>query len=200
MANLEATTGYPVHLGYWTNWSHGRYTGSTITLTNRNGAILTSFLAIFITVMGTSFWRIVCFGLHQLYSSKVAQDGLYHQRQAILRNAGNESSSLFIYVRMLWTWPSGANGLKRLAPLLGLTLASMVLFAGAGTLASKFVQMSDELLISGPHCGGYPDVIDTIDKGFTQNTYLYKEKPHIWTMPRDVTHNHQVQWERAVLL
>lgn len=77
---------YPVYLGAWTNWSHGKISGLTITLTNQNGALLTAFLALFVTFTSTCFWRILSFTLHQHLSSSSAQDGLYHQRQSILRN------------------------------------------------------------------------------------------------------------------
>lgn len=55
MADLGVSDEYPIHLGFWTNWSHGRVKGATITLTHRNGALLTAFLALFVAFAGTSF-------------------------------------------------------------------------------------------------------------------------------------------------
>jgi hypothetical protein len=39
-----------IYTGVWTNWSKGAVVGSTITLSNRNGAVLIAALAIFIQV------------------------------------------------------------------------------------------------------------------------------------------------------
>lgn len=154
MASVGTTTDYPVHLGFWTNWSHGRYTGATMTLSHRNGALLIAFLAIFVTTAGTSFWRIVCFAVHQLGSSRMPKDGLYHQRQAILRNAANEASGISALFRLYWAWRGRArDSLRRMLPLLCLNLIIMSIFAGAGILSSKLGQMGDEVLISSPACG-----------------------------------------------
>ena len=41
---------YDVHLGHWVNWSFGLVRGSTITMSRQNGALLTAFTAIFVSV------------------------------------------------------------------------------------------------------------------------------------------------------
>lgn len=154
MANIGTTTDYPVHLGFWTNWSQGRFAGATVTLSHRNGALLTAFLAIFVTTAGTNFWRIICFAVHQLFSSEVAEDGLYHQRQAVLRNAANETSGINALFRLCWAWRGRADkSLKRMLPLLCLALVIVSIFAVAGILSSRLGQMGDEVLISSPSCG-----------------------------------------------
>lgn len=154
MANIEIATDYPVHLGFWTNWSHGRIAGATITVTHQNGAFLTAFLAIFITTSGTSFWRIACFAIHQFLSSDTAQDTLYHQRQAILRNAANETNGLGSFIRLLSAWRRKAvEPWRRLVPLLAIALISIALFSGAGVLSSNIGQMGNEVLIASPSCG-----------------------------------------------
>lgn len=79
---------YDVYLGFWINWSHGRVRGATITLSRNNGSLLIAFLALFVAASGKSFWRLLCFALHQATSAPATpQDGFYHQRQAILRNS-----------------------------------------------------------------------------------------------------------------
>lgn len=65
MDSFEQSTGYSAYTGVWTNWSHGRIFGLTLTLSHRNGAFLTAFLALFVTFVGTCFWRITKFALHQ---------------------------------------------------------------------------------------------------------------------------------------
>lgn len=54
-----------------------------------DGGLLSSFIACFVTFSGTCFWRLACFVLHLRLSSYRPEDGLYHQRQAILRNAAS---------------------------------------------------------------------------------------------------------------
>lgn len=154
MASPGGSIEYPVHIGYWTNWSHGRVAGATITL-GRNGALLTAFLAVFVTVVGTRLWRIACFALHQYLSSDEAQDGLYHQRQAILRNSANEMDSAGNLVRILVAWRRKASRpFYRILPLFGIALLSVAAFTAAGILSSKVgTAMGKEVLISSPSCG-----------------------------------------------
>jgi hypothetical protein len=77
-----------VYLGFWTNWSQDKVHGATVTLTQNNGGLLIAFVALFVGAAGKSFWKLLCFALHRLLSAPtVPQDGLYHQRQAILRNS-----------------------------------------------------------------------------------------------------------------
>lgn len=47
------STNTSIHVGFWTNWTEGSVSGSTLTLSNRNGAILIAALAIFIQVYAT---------------------------------------------------------------------------------------------------------------------------------------------------
>lgn len=129
--------------------------GATITLKHRDGALLIAFLAIFVATTGTSFWRIMCFAIHQLCSSDKAEYGLYHQRQAILRNATNETTGLgsFIDVLRAWRQTDRRDSIKKMLPLAGLALISMSLFAAAGVFSSKIGQMGNEVLLSSPSCG-----------------------------------------------
>lgn len=155
MSDLGVSSAYPVHLGFWTNWSHGKVHGATITLTSRDGALLTAFLALFVAFAGTSFWRIACFALHQTYSSDAPCDGLYHQRQAILRNSTNGTAALSSFIRILWAWRQRANRpYRRIVPLIFFAVLSVGGFAAAGLFSSKIGSaMGNEVLISSSNCG-----------------------------------------------
>jgi hypothetical protein len=48
------STNTPIYTGFWTNYAKGEVTGPTLTLSNRNGAILIAALAIFIQVSASS--------------------------------------------------------------------------------------------------------------------------------------------------
>lgn len=74
----QSLLAYPVYTGIWFNWSQGRIQGATLTLSHQNGGLLTAFLALFITVVASSFWRLFCFAAHfKLSAGKSPQDGLY---------------------------------------------------------------------------------------------------------------------------
>ncbi|KAL9111595.1 MAG: hypothetical protein Q9227_004083 [Pyrenula ochraceoflavens] len=155
MADLGFSSQYPIHLGYWTNWSHGRVEGATLTLTHVGGALLTAFLALFVAFAGTSFWRLTAFAIHQTLSSDQPKDGLYHQIQAVLRNSANGTSALTALIRIGVAWRSRASRpLIRLAPLLGFAFVTVVGFAVAGLFSSKIGSaLGNEVLISSSSCG-----------------------------------------------
>lgn len=76
-----------VYLGHWIKWSYGPVRGSTLTLTQQHGALLTAFIAMFIGWAGTRIWRIFCFMVYSSLSKEDPQDAIYHQGQAVFRNA-----------------------------------------------------------------------------------------------------------------
>lgn len=155
MADLGSNIDTPVYIGIWTNWSRGRINGSTLTLSHRNGALLTAFLAIYVTFVGTSFWRIASYTLHQLYSSSEPQDGLYHQSQAILRNAGNGTTSLMRLLHLLWAWWRKTNRpFYRMTPLILSTFLCTASFAVASIFSARISSgLGNEVLLSGNSCG-----------------------------------------------
>ncbi|KAL9116911.1 MAG: hypothetical protein Q9187_006560 [Circinaria calcarea] len=155
-SGTQSVTKDGIYLGFLINWSYGSIRGATLTLTNRNGGLLTAFLALFVTVAGTSFWRIACFALHHLLSSEVARDGIYHQCQAILRNAANGTSGLWSLLRMNWVWRkcTKAQPYQRLLPLIVFTFTTLVAIALAGIFSSRVsTSMGNEVLLLGPNCG-----------------------------------------------
>lgn len=157
-AILDTSVNDPVYLGVWTNWSlGGRFTGSVITVTHRNGALLTAFLAIFVTFTGSRLWRIACFALHQwlMAKSNLPQDGLYHQRQAILRNASDGTSGSIQLLKSLWAWRLRAKQpLHRMVPTIVFSVSMTAALAVASLFSSKISSaMGNEVLISSSHCG-----------------------------------------------
>ncbi|KAI1736478.1 hypothetical protein F4680DRAFT_432254 [Xylaria scruposa] len=144
-----------VYVGIWTNWSRGRILGSTLTVTDRNGALLVAFLALYVSYTGTRFWRLICFILHYFLSSAEPQDGVYHQRQAILRNSTTGLQGFEQLARILWAWRKTALQLyRRTASILVISLASFLLFAVAGIFSSQVTAVpGDEVLLTGANCG-----------------------------------------------
>ena len=93
---------------------------------------------------------------HIILSREAPQDGIYHQRQAILRNASSGTSGLWKLLRVSWAWRRHCNALlfKRIFPPLLLSFVTLSAFAVAGILSSRVATSTGgEVLISNPNCG-----------------------------------------------
>ncbi|KAF2715314.1 hypothetical protein K504DRAFT_529505 [Pleomassaria siparia CBS 279.74] len=152
-----ASQQYSVHIGFWTNWSHGKVQGATVTLTRQNGGFLIAFLAIFVGMVGKSFWRLGCFMLHRYFSSDLPEDGLYHQRQAILRNSDGAQDGGWRLIMSLLAWRSGRRAVRPIMRLLPIIIFSFTISAAFG-IASIFSsrvtsETANEVLLKGTDCG-----------------------------------------------
>lgn len=163
-----------VYLGVWTNWSRGRVRGATLTLSRRNGGLLTAFLALFVTVVGTRFWRIGCFCIHRYYSSDHARDALCHQRQAILRNAANGTSGLWGLLRACWAWKgSGLAPYRRFLPSTIFAILTFMAFAVATIFSSEITtSVGREVLLKGSNCGSLTNDTSIDDYDVIVNPYI----------------------------
>ncbi len=163
--SADLTTAYNVHLGAWTDWSRGPVFGATLTLTRQDGNLLIAFLAFFVAVVGTRFWRLACLVLHYIYSSQHGRDGVHHQRQVFLRNAPNPESAPWMLADMAFSWKDSAKTVwLRLFPILGLAIACVVGFTLAGGFSSRVATtIGNEVLLSGTNCGfiGYDSDINS---------------------------------------
>lgn len=90
------------YTGIWFNWGHGAVTGSTLTLNERNGGLLTAFLAIFVSATGAATWKIMRYSLHQYRARQEYQDGLHHQQQAIFRNSDSPVGASWQLMQLTW--------------------------------------------------------------------------------------------------
>jgi hypothetical protein len=152
------TTNYDVHLGFWVNWSHGKIKGSTVTLTRQNGNLLIAFLALFVGAIGRSLWRLMCFCLHRRFSSSnLPQDGVYHQRQVILRNSETASQGAWQLIKTMWVWSRKKSARRPVLRLLVPTIIGIIIFTSftaAGILSSRVsADDANEVRLSGNGCG-----------------------------------------------
>lgn len=152
---MSQTAAAFVHIGPWINWSHGLILGSTVTLSERDGELLTAFLGIFVTAAGAACWNIMSFALHQHRSPRDPRDGIHHQQQAILRNSGSPSGAFLNLAGLVWYWRKLAlRSFVRTLPLLALALLNFVLFGVAGVFSSEVAKAAGlETLIRSPDCG-----------------------------------------------
>src|SRR5512142_118697 len=107
--STDPATAYEVYVGTWTDWSRGRVLGATLTLTRQDGTLLIAFLAFFVSLVGTRFWRLVCLGLHYIYSRDRPSDGVHHQRQVFLRNSPNPEAAIWRLTNMGISWRRNAE-------------------------------------------------------------------------------------------
>ena len=154
---MSATLGTSnVHLGPWVNWSLGSVRGSTITLTRENGALLTAFIAVFVSFAGLRIWKIAAFGIYLCLSTDSHQDGLFHQRQAVLRNSSSADDAFWNLVTIAWAWrKSSSSTIRRLGPLALTSLIVGLAFALAGVFSAQVSSaMGNAVLLTGTHCAG----------------------------------------------
>jgi hypothetical protein len=156
---MVSATNDIVYTGVWTNWSKGKVLGWTLTTTSRNGAILIAFLALYITYVSTRIWRILCFCLHQHYSTKTAGSAFHQQSQITLRNADNAPSALLIWMKMAWSWRKSADkAYRRIFFLVALAIFTISWTAVAGIYSSRIASFTgDEVRLTGEYCGYYLD-------------------------------------------
>lgn len=122
-----------VYTGFWINRSYGPIYGATLTLSRQGGGFLIAFLAVYVGMAGKSFWKITRFLLHSFFSSTTLPNGIYHQRQAILRNSKSALDAVEEILHAIFAWrkQSRKNPL-RLVPVLFLAFVITASFAIAG--------------------------------------------------------------------
>lgn len=144
-----------LYKGSWVNWDYGFVRGSTLTLSDRDGGLLTAFLALFVAVAGGSLWRIICFVAHQIRVRHDPQDGLHHQQQVVFRNTTSPESALISFVSMIWYW---RNHCRRpfwvSLPWVLTALLYLPLLGIASIFSSEVTKTAgNETLILSPNCG-----------------------------------------------
>jgi hypothetical protein len=133
-----------VYLGVWINRSRGNgLQGATLTLDRRSGSLLIAVLALYVGATGNAFWKISRFILHYVLSSTTHPDGVYHQRQAILRNSETPLDAVLILIKATFSWRLRARrSYIRLVPVLILALLIWAAFSVAGRVSFETYHMA----------------------------------------------------------
>lgn len=144
-----------IYHGPWINWEAGLVRGATITLGERNGGLLTAFIATFVTIVGAELWKIICYVLHQARSRDRPADGLYHQQQVILRTSPTPGGASWLFVQQLFCWNGKARwAFLRTLPLAILGMAYIVLVGLAAVFSSEISKSpGPHRLIISDNCG-----------------------------------------------
>ena len=102
--DVNTTNDEYIYSGVWTDWSHGRLRGTTLTLSAQSAGFLTAFLSLFVTVSAAHIWRIITYVVHQLHSSPEPRDALHHQQQIMFKNTSSPASLAWESILLAWSW------------------------------------------------------------------------------------------------
>jgi hypothetical protein len=142
------------YTGAWINWSRGPVLGATLTLPNSYGAALVSAVAVLVHLSGTFSWMTICYVLHQWRTALAKGDGLYHQQQAILRNASSDIGVLWQLYKIGNSWRTVIpHSRRRIAWLVITGVLHLVLFLVAGIVSSQLITAGNETLVKQSACG-----------------------------------------------
>jgi len=150
--------GLKTYTGVWTNWSHGKVRGLTLTLKTEHAAILVVFLALFVSSAGGAFWRLISFLLHQykIPDRRAKRDMIFHQRQVVLRN-NTAIAAAWSFGMIAWeNLRKSRKPILRCIPYIVIALLNASLFAVAGLFTSAISRFpGNTTILLGPSCGGH---------------------------------------------
>jgi hypothetical protein len=152
---MSAVSDSHIYTGAWIDYSRGHVFGATITLSARNGGLLTSFLGVFVTIVGGQFWLILSFIIHQIRASKEPRDGLHHQQHNILRNSTSAGPAAYQFTQLAIYWRHHARqSFRRSMPWAILGACYLSLFGIAGVFSSEVTKSGgSDRLVRGSNCG-----------------------------------------------
>jgi len=164
---------YGVYIGPWINHSNGLVKGATITLEQREGGLLTAFLAAFVTFVGNRLFKVICYISHQVQSKNDFQDGLYHQQQVILRSSPTPPEAVWSFLQQLLPWRKRApRALLRILPWVVFGLLYIVAMVVATLFSSQISKAPGSLrLVASDTCGTW-----TLDGDSTFRSEAFSKK------------------------
>ena len=175
-----ATLSVKVYTGVWTDWSKGPILGATLTLKTQVGVLLLAFVASFVTLIAARLWRICRFIAHQLLSDERIHDGLYFQRQSILRNAHSPFETAWKSLQQWWYWRDAAHKVhRRTIPTALITLAYVAIFLVVAVFSAKVSDAASKFRLVRSEEGrcGILDVASPSDTPVDDQPLEEKEKP-----------------------
>ena len=100
---MSSTAG-EIYTGFWIDWSYGILHGSRITLNAQSSAYFIAFIALFVRLAGGQLWAILAYLISISRSTAEPRDALYHQQQAIFRNATSPATVTWNMLKLWWFW------------------------------------------------------------------------------------------------
>ncbi|CAG8958966.1 hypothetical protein HYFRA_00012123 [Hymenoscyphus fraxineus] len=154
--------GSPVYVGVWQNFCEHLVFGSTITLEESHGNILSNVLALLVQSAGQSFWTIISYIIHQSRNNRQSEHPLFYQQQSVLRNSGSALTAALRLSQLSFSWRK-RTGLTTSQYCFRSTLHYIFVafsisfgFALASVFSSKVTQFaSPQVLLLPDDCGFY---------------------------------------------
>ncbi|PVH94023.1 hypothetical protein DM02DRAFT_603124 [Periconia macrospinosa] len=150
----------PYKVGFWNNWSKKGALSATLTLPSNESKVLLVMITLFVSVVGGYTWNVICFVVHQLLSTHKGRDGLYHQRQVVLRNAQNPVSTLWYLIKLGCSWKSNTRrAVRRQLPFVLLAFAHIACFTIGSIASIQIASVGNSALLRSMGCGFFVDEI-----------------------------------------
>lgn len=154
MAQASDPASY-IYEGVWTNWSYSNVRGLTLTLSPEHTPILTTLLALLVTMCSSQVWTMLRFMLHQIYDSSPSRNSpslTHNQQQVILRNTASATQTVRSILGLKW-----ANREDTVVPgssiITLVALVNTLIFMTAATFSDKLVAVDSTVLSRSPYCG-----------------------------------------------
>lgn len=151
-----------VYTGFWTNWSKGnQIVGSTITLSSNAAAVLTAFLAMYVSLAASHLWSLIAYMIHQ--SRQQVTSGkcrpILQQQQVVLKAGLPPSSTVIRLTGLFWANRSVTSSLRNSWFLILISLLCAIGSIAAGLYSSQIIDSTAQLevLLSSPNCGFFDD-------------------------------------------
>ncbi|KAJ9651306.1 hypothetical protein H2198_009400 [Neophaeococcomyces mojaviensis] len=179
--------GVSAYEGIWTDWTKGSVWGHTLTLNPTKATILTSSLAIFVTLCGIQLWTIIRYILHQWGVSLQPQPLTPHlsKQQLILRNASSALETARLMLELAWTAKTSTGKRSSRAYIISLSATVFaVLFLAAGAFSGQAISGASAngasaVLLRSDHCGlwneTYRNVVETRNLSSTEDFSLFNK-------------------------
>ena len=128
-------------------------------MTNATGNFLIAFVAIFINVVGSQLWTIICYVIHRLLSApKRHLDTFHYQRQALLRSGSSPFPFAFKLGKLIWIWCRSRSKKRDPLPNVAFALVAVVYgcaFIVSGVFSARVTSADSPVLIRPNKCGWF---------------------------------------------
>ncbi|ETN38438.1 uncharacterized protein HMPREF1541_06473 [Cyphellophora europaea CBS 101466] len=195
-----------IYQGTWTDWSKSNSAwGLTWTLCPDNAVLVTSALAVFVTLAGSQLWSITRFVVHQAGTRSPAASPStpnHKKEQVILRNATTDLATARLMAYLAWKSRKRAGKMyPRTVSIAIFALLHAIVFMVAGTFSNLAISAGSPVegsmvLSRSKHCGIWNETYLALTNGYT-NADSNETLSLSVEFNAKVTHNVQLSLEYA---